>query len=635
MFIPPYGGVNFPYKTNLNWIIEKIEYLLSQCKSLDDMLGALQEIVNGLQNYFKNDEFIEWVIAIVQSYITTLDNLPRSNDIDIRRVFSKVEKSSIYFNSETHYNVPQSCCYIPEHDSVIVAWGPEGDLSTTSTLAKLVEYDANTFTVKREATIALYHANGMTYDPNKKLLYICGLNQFSDNNYGFLSVDYETLSVITEHPLSFNPIGCGMDTELGLIYFSGSNNTIQVVNADDYTAVREFTVKKPESSGTVLQDMEFYNNLIFAIYWRPANIVVYDTFGNLVRIYNIPTWWEKLYYSRECESLCHIGDGRFLITSYQNFESQHFTGEGSFGILNMNKNVAMPGIYPITYYSLHSAIDIYVDSSEQNTEVNPDGTKDKPLRSVQEALSIAKSPYIYSDVNIHIVGGTKEPYPITAYEIDRKVRIVGTYTFDNVTLNYCQEVAFANTISFESSIAQTGCLTLYITKAILDHCSINKGSCKYAISMTWAELLGSYSNMKLPDAGIISSILNLSSYTKEDSNIKLLDSASTTNFPILIAKGTYTETFTTEISAKVMPYADIEITTPFGVFKKTVETQPTYQTAVHIRYPNASNLIDLFFDILFSGTSIQLTNISYLTNGTNSTNGFPSGVSITKVKIHN
>lgn len=39
MFMPPYGGLNFPYKTNLNWLIEKINSNESWIQSIRDWLN--------------------------------------------------------------------------------------------------------------------------------------------------------------------------------------------------------------------------------------------------------------------------------------------------------------------------------------------------------------------------------------------------------------------------------------------------------------------------------------------------------------------------------------------------------------------------------------------------------------------
>ena len=47
MFVPPYGGLEFPYKDNLNWIIAKIKELMQSCTSLQEAWEKFQEEFQG------------------------------------------------------------------------------------------------------------------------------------------------------------------------------------------------------------------------------------------------------------------------------------------------------------------------------------------------------------------------------------------------------------------------------------------------------------------------------------------------------------------------------------------------------------------------------------------------------------
>ena len=49
MFMPPYGGCNFPYKNNLNWLIDVVEHLLKITESLSSTTGASSEAIAKLQ----------------------------------------------------------------------------------------------------------------------------------------------------------------------------------------------------------------------------------------------------------------------------------------------------------------------------------------------------------------------------------------------------------------------------------------------------------------------------------------------------------------------------------------------------------------------------------------------------------
>lgn len=69
MFVPPYGGVNFPYKSNLNWIITMIQNLL-------DITGSLEEAWKAFQEKFQ-DQLDDTITKIIQDMIDSgeLENL--------------------------------------------------------------------------------------------------------------------------------------------------------------------------------------------------------------------------------------------------------------------------------------------------------------------------------------------------------------------------------------------------------------------------------------------------------------------------------------------------------------------------------------------------------------------------------
>lgn len=56
MFMPPYGGVNFPYKTNLNWIIEQIKTLIQETGNLQEAFDKfLDQYQNNLTDTVKKE----------------------------------------------------------------------------------------------------------------------------------------------------------------------------------------------------------------------------------------------------------------------------------------------------------------------------------------------------------------------------------------------------------------------------------------------------------------------------------------------------------------------------------------------------------------------------------------------------
>lgn len=83
MFVPPYGGLEFPYKDNLNWIIAKIKELMQSCTSL-------QEAWEKFQEEFKN-ELSETVTEILNSWIEdgTLASIILFNIVDVKSYGAK------------------------------------------------------------------------------------------------------------------------------------------------------------------------------------------------------------------------------------------------------------------------------------------------------------------------------------------------------------------------------------------------------------------------------------------------------------------------------------------------------------------------------------------------------------------
>lgn len=61
MFMPPYGGVNFPYKTNLNWIVCQILDLKERTGSLEQALKEFQEKFASELDQTVKDQLTVWL----------------------------------------------------------------------------------------------------------------------------------------------------------------------------------------------------------------------------------------------------------------------------------------------------------------------------------------------------------------------------------------------------------------------------------------------------------------------------------------------------------------------------------------------------------------------------------------------
>lgn len=617
-------------------VLCKVQQKLNEV--ISNINGIPDDILKTLQDYLGSDEFKEYLESLVSSFITERDETPRSNDLDVHRIFSKIEKSSIRFPNEAHYNVPQSICYNPTQNTILVAWGIEGEASTTSSLSKIVEYSLPSLNVLRDSgPIQIYHANGMTFDSANNVIYVCGLDQMEVDGatgYGFRVVDYTDFSIKKKVLLSINPVGCGMFKNF--IYFESGLGTIQVVDSSTYKMVREFSLKLPEHIGSVYQDIEVYNGLIYAVFWRPATIGVFDLSGNFVRMFNIPEWWDKIYRSHEPEGICHIGNGNFILTSYTNAESTHYTGEGIFGLLNFNKNVLNQPEKLITYYSTQAAIDLYVDGSAKNaSNINPIGDSTSPFRTLQEALNTASSPYLNNAINIKFVNGGAEPYPVLAYGINKKIRLMGTYQLDNLNMTKCLYFSIPSSISFVSTQTANACVTSLYSEVLIADCSIAKNSCKYDIECEHSTVELSYPTAASPKCVVTESTLRLNRIN-DTSLITLNDSMCFVSQPIVVAKGEFKTTFTTSFDCKRLPYATMQVSCAGFLIPYELRTTVTTNQKIAIRYETGGNFYDVFFNVSFNTEgSCTIYGSYYKINGGATNAGLPDNCFIASLQLHN
>lgn len=623
---------------------DSLSYYELLCKLTNKINEIIEEVekvkspaIEYVKEYVKSAEFMSYVEGIISGAISDRDTVPRSNDMAFSRLFSKVERSSLYFTDETHYNVPQSCCYNPDENTIIVGWWCENDNANTKG-AKLVEYQLPDMSVKRNAVLPIGHANGMTYDPAKHKIYVCGLNSFGDGNdyanSGFTIIDYATFTIDTNVVLGFPGIGCGMDETKGLIYVSDENGVIHVVNNGDYTEVRKFQLKFPAQRGSVCQDLDVHDGLIYCIYWRPNTINVFDLDGNNVRNYNIPRWMNQIYRFHEGESICHIGDGNFAITGYGNYEPRHFTAEGVIGVCNFSKNVMDAPAVMLNYHSHQATYDLYVDTGATNQgNINPVGDANSPFRSVQEALSSARSPYFDGAINIYISGGI-EPYPVTVSGINKWVRFRGDHQMDNISISYCRGISFGAGYKFVSTVADDACVYAYDSEIVLGDTLIVKGSCTHGIRVQSSKCILSMPNVTSPDISIASSEVRVTR-VDDTTKITLEDSTCFINQPINVAKGQFKGTFDTRIDCKTLPYATLLVSCNNYLIPYELDTNPNVNQRVCIRYERSGQFVDLFFRVSFNATGKFTIMDAYHNINNGSTNlGFPTDAYVAELNIH-
>ena len=76
MFMPPYGGLNFPYKTNLNWIVCQIMELQQKTGSLEQAWTEFQKTFGSELDQTVKDQLTAWLNdGTLASIISGLDSL--------------------------------------------------------------------------------------------------------------------------------------------------------------------------------------------------------------------------------------------------------------------------------------------------------------------------------------------------------------------------------------------------------------------------------------------------------------------------------------------------------------------------------------------------------------------------------
>ena len=617
------------------------EVLTKVCNAIRELAQQIDDIDTDIKSqiddYINSPEFTEFVKQIVSGMVSETDISPRSNDLDVHRIFSKLEKSSIKYPQEAHYNVPQSICYTG-NNRLIVCWGLEGDANITGAI-KIVEYSLPDMSVIRSNIVSVGHANGCTYDTAHNRLYICGLDSLTVGGvtgYGIHTVNYNDLTVGDSYLFDFNPTGCAMDNDTGVLYLSSGTGAVFAVDTSTMAVIRGFDIQLPQAHGTIYQDIEYHDGLLYYVLWRPNTICVFDLTGKFVRLYNVPKWWDKIYRCFECEGLAYIGDGNFVISSYGNAEPSHYTGEGSLGMINFDKNTVNHPSAMLNYHSFNATYDIYVDASDANTgNINPVGTKGSPFRSLQEAFSSARSPYFDGLVTIHTLAGA-EPYPLSVMGVNKQIIITGnSYTVGNVAISNCQYININANITFTPTESRTGTMEVSRSAVELTNAAFTTDNTTYDIYAKVSDVRMSYTTTTAPSVGLVNSNLH-TNRTHDTSNVTLLDSVSDCTRPITVTTGTFTATFNTRFDVRNMSYVTLGIVAGEWTHTVDIATVVTPNQLVHINYISAGSTYDLYFNLNFNtANTVTIFNANYKVDGGETQTGFPSGAYIASVAVHN
>ena len=412
---------------------------------IEEMGTIPDEIVNQIREYMGSEEFKSELEKYIQEYEEN-KKWQNSRTLDVNRIFRRIEVSGAVDTQNAHYVYAQSCCYNENENSLMVIYIPIAGTINYGEYGLLIEYDMDDYSVIREQPIACHHANGCDYNKFTNEIYVCGLNTStvgSETGYVLSVFDYDSLALKSEKILNAQPISVAFDN-YSEIYIRYSNDEVQVYDTS-LKPIRGFYINKPDSKGTVMGDMTFYDGILYCMNWRPNTINAYDREGNNVGNYNVPEWWSKYYRTHECEGITWIGGDYFVITGISSLSTSAFQlvssiGKISFKLGEVNDETGYGRID--LGASAESAMNMYVDTT--STIINPTGSQELPFASVQEAIESCHSPFIDRTVNIFLSG--EEPYTLEIRGVNHLINFSQAYTFKRINIYDNYRVSFGGQV---------------------------------------------------------------------------------------------------------------------------------------------------------------------------------------------
>jgi len=309
--------------------------------------------------------------------------------------------------------------------------------------------DLNSVTSKN---LELGHANGMCYINSLSSLAIA-----PSDDKGIILINPSSLSITgyvlkgnTYTAIGYDEISDTIAVRYGsqvTIYDTGWNQINTFMMSEPIT-IRD-DVGDGSTNSTARQDIAFYNNIVYNLYFKPNSIVAYDVkTGNPVKAYNIKTSYNSMYVG-EPESINFYDGICYLSTNtYDNagnrLRSRFFTfSPFKNAVINGNPgldNSASPFTTQL----------VYVDDMAININ-RPTGTLKNPFRNIQDAfIACEKSPIAgkYNIIvkntsmrdGIYLQGLTKN-YEI---KIDEGANIPGYTAFINI--NQCSGTLLFNNL---------------------------------------------------------------------------------------------------------------------------------------------------------------------------------------------
>lgn len=294
------------------------------------------------------------------------------------------------------------------------------------------------------------HGNGIGYNPKTNTVYIVqtfmweskGVNKGSKF---ILELDYETLSVQKTYEIQTDFVRgltfVSYDIVTGKLW-TGDSYYILEIDLVSHAVLQTIPVKYPASlaKGFTTQSAYVHNDIMYAVISNPEMLIMHDTSGNYVAMYNMPYWAGGIFPWGENESLTMLKDGTLYIAT---------CGEAGIGSENVMTQIfavnpeETQAYYQPYYGNFNFYSQLYVDSKA--TGFNPDGTESNPFKIAAEAVQILHSPeYWKQNVIINFVKGSYDS--LRLYDINNKDFQCNGSTFSMLGASRCANLYFNNLV---------------------------------------------------------------------------------------------------------------------------------------------------------------------------------------------
>lgn len=351
-----------------------------------------------------------------------------------------------------NYSYAQGSFVFEDKGKILIAFIPfnTADVQLNNNLM-LREYSIIDGTLIREKVVPSGgHGNGIGYNPETDTVYIVQTFMWQSKGVSkgskfILELDYATLSVQKTYEIQTDFVDgltfVSYDTGTGKLW-TGTSYYIFEIDTETHAVLQTVPIKYPPSlaKGFTSQSAYIHNGIMYAVISHPEMLIMHDTSGNYVAMYNMPYWVGGIFAWGENESLTMLKDGTLYITT---------CGEAGPGSENemiqiFAVNPEQTQAYYQPYYGNWSFYSqLYIDSNA--TGFNPDGTQANPFKISAEAVQILHSPeYWKQNVIVNFVKGSYDA--LRLYDIDDKDFQCNGSTFSMVAASRCTNLYFNNLI---------------------------------------------------------------------------------------------------------------------------------------------------------------------------------------------